>query len=209
MLKWEPQLHVIHLLNRHDRREVFEREFAEQQVNYRIWEGVTRFNPAQNINLAHKQIVRWAKENKLPYVIISEDDIMFPAPKSWKYFLSQLPDPKDFDLFLGMVYSAEIKDNRILNGFSGLTMYAVSAKFYDTFLSVPEHVHIDRHLGITAFENKYYGCHPMCCLQTGGISDNLRREMHYRPFLEDKEFLGQEGKVFDKGIWHDKSSPTI
>jgi hypothetical protein len=201
MLPFNPTLHVIHLPHRTDREERFTKEFAEQCVNFRIWDGVIAEKSGEGIRLAHQQIVRWAKENDLPYVLIAEDDIIFPALGAYDFFLSQIPDPKDFDLFLGMVYSAEIQDNRIINGFSGLTMYTVSRRFYDFFLTAENH--IDRWLGMTAYENVYLVCNPYVCLQSGGYSDNLRRQMTYDAYLENVEFYGQSGKRFRNSTWVD------
>lgn len=195
-------LNIIHLPNRTDRKEQFEKQCSEQGIVMSVWEGVTEHStPAKNINAAHRKIVQWAKDSKLPFVIIAEDDILFSAPGAWKYYLSKMPDPKDFDLFLGMVYSAEIKDGRILNGFSGLTMYAVSSEFYDFFLSIPDHVHIDRHLGQSAFEKKYFIIEPYVCLQSGGYSDNLRKEMYYEQYTNSMKFYGREGQKFYRGEW--------
>lgn len=198
-------VNIIHLPHREDRLNNLKAEAKSQKdFNYQLWEGVISTTPAKGINQSHCNIVRWAKENSLPYVIIAEDDLVFSCPDSWQYFLSKLPPPNQYDLFLGMVYSADIEDGKITNGFSGLTMYSVPAHFFDFFLSIPDHVHLDRHLGMTAFEHRYLVCEPMVCLQTGGYTDNLKREMHYKPYLDDKEFLGQPGKVFDKGVWYDK-----
>lgn len=186
------QINLIHLQHRTDREERFKKEFAEQGItDYKIWEGITTEpTSAQNINLAHKQIVRWAKENNLESVLIAEDDICFTAKGAWQYFLSQFP--KSYDLFFSMIYSAEVKDNRILNGFSGLTMYAVHSKFYDFFLSIPDHVHIDRWLGQSAFAKEYYIVPEYCTYQSGGYTDNLKRVMYYDAYLLDVKMFGRE-----------------
>lgn len=204
-LPFTTQLHVIHLQNRNDRRENFEKEFAAQGINYRLWNGITEHSTsAKNVNCAHRQIVQWAKDNNQPFVIIAEDDIVFSAPGAWQYFLSKIPDPKDFDLFFSMVYSAEIQEGRIINGFSGLTMYAVSNQFYDFFLSIPDHVHIDRHLGQFSYEKRYFIIEPYVCLQTGGMSDNLKRIMFYEAYTDSMKFYGREGQKFYRGEWIDE-----
>lgn len=204
MLPFKTQLHVINLEKRADRRERFEKEFAEEEVNYRVWPGIIADKPATGINRAHKSIVRFAKEQGLPFIIIAEDDLMWSSKGSWKYFLSKLPDHTEYDLFFSMVYNAEIKDGRIINGLSGLTMYSVSSQFYDFFLSIPDYVHIDRHLGQFSFEKRYLIIDKYVCLQTGGFSDNLRRPMHYDSYLSDAVFFGQEGKVFSNHKWVEK-----
>lgn len=55
------------------------------------------------------------------------------------------------------------------NYFTGLTLYVMSNKFYDTFLSIRSAGHIDALLrGV----GKYYVCHPMIVSQHGGKSDS-------------------------------------
>lgn len=180
-------VHIINLPKRTDRLLSVVNQSRWQGFPIKIWNGIEdKLTQAENINMAHKQIVRWAKENKLPRIIIAEDDIVFTGQNGFNYFISKIP--KSFDLFLSMVYSAEVVDNKILNGFSGLTMYVVHERFYDFFLSIPDHVHIDRWLGQSAHEKEYYVCHPYPCKQTGGYSDNLRKEMNYDVFEEKMIF---------------------
>jgi hypothetical protein len=186
-------LNLISLYRREDRLIQLAYQLKQTGAPVRLWEGVeSELNPAANINLAHRTIIQWAKDNNEPFCIIGEDDIIFSHPNSWKYFLSQMPKPEDFDLFFGMIYSAEVKENRIVNGFSGLTLYVVSAKFYDFFLSMPPHVHVDRWLGMTAHEHDYFIIDKYVAKQSGGYSDNLRMNMSYQPFEEKMTFYNGE-----------------
>lgn len=180
-------VHIINLITRQDRLISVVNQSRWQKFPVMVWTGIEgNLTQAQNINEAHKQIVRWAKEKKMPRVIIAEDDIMFTGPTGFKYFLSQIPE--SYDLFLSMIYAGEVVENKMLNGFSGLTMYVVHERFYDFFLSIPDNVHIDRWLGQFAFEKEYFVCHPYVCKQTGGYSDNLRKDMNYQLFEEKMTF---------------------
>jgi hypothetical protein len=87
-----------------------------------------------------------------------------------------------------MVYSAEIKNGRIMNGFSGLTLYTVHNRFYDEFLAANPKDHLDRHLGNTAYKNKYYICEPFVCYQSGGYSDNLMQKLDYKVYHDKMQF---------------------
>lgn len=125
-----------------------------------------------NISRAFKQIVRWAKEKKLPTVTIAEDDMRFTSSGAWKYYLDNMPG--DFDIYSGGIYAGQLFENRIVNGYSGNTLITIHEKFYDFFLSANEKDHLDRWLGNTAFENKYIVCLPFVVKQIGGYSENTK-----------------------------------
>lgn len=198
-------INIINIWRREERAKSIIQQSKEYNVPIMFWEGIEKQGEttAKNINAAHREIVQWAKDNKLSYVIIGEDDLVLSNKGAWEYYLKALKDTNDWDLYLSMVYSAEIKDNRIVNGFSGLTLYAVSERFYDTFLSIPEHVHIDRHLGTMAHEKKYLLVKPYCSLQSGGFSDNLKMNMEYSSFTDKMSFYGRENQLF-RGGWINK-----
>ena len=192
-----PILNIIHLPNRLDRLQSFMEEMQIQSIPYRVWPGVTThtaYTNHRNISIAHKNIVRDAKEKGLPYVIIAEDDIKFSCAGAWKYYLSQMP--LSFDLYCGVIYAGEVdpQTNRIVStkGMSGTnTLYTISSRFFDFFLSVDESKHLDRELGRFGNINEYYVCNPMVVFQMGGMSDNHHRELHYDEYLRDIKLYGQ------------------
>jgi len=183
-----PTLNIIHLEPRHDRLESFKQEMNNQNIMYAVWEGIIAERPWIGINKAHKQIVQYAKDENMPFVIIAEDDIKFFAEGAWKYYLSQMPE--DFDLYCGVIYDGEFdSNNRIITtkGMSGTnTLYTISRRFYDVFLNTDNSKHLDRELGTFAMRFKYYVCNPMVCKQSGGYSDNLKRKMYYDEYLLGK-----------------------
>lgn len=192
-----PILNIIHLESRMDRLQSLMEETSMQSIAYKLWPGVTthsEYTNHRNISIAHKAIVRDAKEKNLPHVIIAEDDIKFSSAGAWKYYLDNTP--KSFDLYSGLIYAGEVdpETNRIIStkGMSGTnTLYTISSRFYDFFLAVDESKHLDRELGRFGNINEYYVCNPMVCTQMGGMSDNFRREYYYDAFLENKILYGQ------------------
>lgn len=162
-------------------------ELIEQNItHYHIWDGFyDHKNVKQAISKGHHRIVQYAKDNNLPYIIVSEDDLKFTSPNSWRYFLSQIPE--SFDLFFGLIYSGNVVENRVMQGFSGgMTLYAISSRFYDTFLEQPTDTHVDRNLGNLCHLYEFKVIPEYCVEQRGGMSHNLRRDMTYEPYLIGK-----------------------
>lgn len=184
-------VNTINLLSRDDRLLSIAKQAKEQKFALRIWPGITnddQMPPYKNINKAFRLIVQDAKDNGYEYTIIMEDDCYFHSHESFKYYIDN--KPSDFDLYLGMVYSAEVEvNNRILNGYSGHTLLMVHSRFYDTWLSMPEDAHCDRWCGGWAYVYKYFVCYPYVCKQLNGYSDNKRGIYSYDTYLEGKEFI--------------------
>lgn len=161
----------------------------------RFWEGVTVSKlSGTNICKAMKLIVRYAKEMNDEMVTIAEDDCAFTQHWGWKYYLEKMPE--EFDIYSGGIYHGEVRKDetgmhRIYNGFSGMTLFTVHRNFYDTFLRADETKHIDKWLGESAFQNRYYLCHPFVTKQlTPGYSENLRRRVEsYAAYEEMWEYL--------------------
>lgn len=183
-------VNVINLEARTDRMEHFHQQSLEQNFGYRVWPGILcKGDNKRGINLAHRQIVKYAKDNELPYVIICEDDVNFFAPNAFKYFIDNIP--QDYDTFHSMIYVGTIQDNRIVSVFSGMTMFAINSRFYDFFLSLPESIHIDRELGLYANRFKFMVCPEFVCEQIAGKSDNTHTvTISYRPFLKGRKIFG-------------------
>ena len=181
-------VNCINLEKREDRLLSVSKQAKQQGFPVKFYEGISDkyLVPFKNISKAHKKIVQEAKDNSLETVTIMEDDCVFTAPNAFDYYVSKMPD--DFDIFLGMIYAGEIKEGRIMNGFSGLTFYTVHNSFYDEFLAANPNDHLDRFLGNTAYKNKYYVCEPFVCYQSGGMSDNLRIKMDYKVYHEKMNF---------------------
>lgn len=153
-------------------------------TNYEFWPAIYLPSIKASINAAHKQIVRHAMLNGLEEVCIGEDDLQFSSEKSWQYFLDN--KPVDFDIYLSMVYLGEPDEYNVVKEFTGLTLYIVSRKFYEKFLSVPDDDHLDRLLGGLG---KYVVCKPFVAKQFNGISSNTGKWEDYDHLLRNREFL--------------------
>lgn len=168
---------------------------VEQSKKYglevKFWEGITKDKfQLVNINASHRQIVADAKKRKLRYVCIAEDDFLLSAPGAWEYFIENIPN--DYDIYFGGVYSAQVKEGRILNGFSGMTLYIVHERFYDFFLNIDPKDHIDKALGTFAHKKMYRIVQPYVVYQMSGFSDNHRRETSHNAFLDDMKLFGRD-----------------
>jgi hypothetical protein len=175
-------LNIIHNQYRPDRLQTLNYELNRQEgvEIWRLWPAILDSPVCKGVSRAHKQIVQFAKDWKIPEVIIAEDDIKFPAEDGFKYFLSKKPE--DFDLYLGGIYRGEIKDGKT-DDFSGLHLYIIKQKFYDTFLSINEEKHLDTEL---KGKGDYHVCYPFAAIQYSGYSDVERAKTNFEGLLTDK-----------------------
>lgn len=176
------KLHIVHLPRRKDRKKVLLNELKEQGITqYRIWNGIEDpKNVFKGLVKAHKQVVEYAKLEKLSSILIVQDDIRFTAKGAFEYFLNNVP--ADFDLYLSSIYYGQINQDKTVNDFAGLTLFMVHERFYDTFLSLPEDGHLDRAL---ANKGKYIVCEPFVAIQHNGYSDNRKAYCNYDVYVKN------------------------
>lgn len=194
--KMDTHLHIIHLPDRMDRLQSLMAELQFQEIGeFTVLSGFKdRVANFRGISLAHKQVIRLAKRQRMPNIVIAEDDVKFTAPGAWKYFLEQLELNKEADLFMSMIYEGTIdENNRIVPsaiGFTGMTLYSVNAKFYDVFLGVKEMNNIDRELGTLAGQYDFRVCPEFCAYQMDGFSDNKQEARTYGHLLKGRKMFG-------------------
>lgn len=170
--------------NRGERLPRLMKELETQGItNYEFWEGIYLPSIKESINAAHRQIVEYARLAEFAEVVIAEDDIMFSNVGAWQYFLSQ--KPKEYDIFLGGIFNGDIDENNVVRDFTGMTLYSVHSRFYDTFLSVNPLDHIDRELGGLG---RYIVCHPMVATQYDGVSGNTGKFETYKEMQSGRTF---------------------
>lgn len=177
-------IHIIHNHERHLRYVHLMYELRRQDItDYKLWPAILdRRLICRGVSQAHKAIVQYAKDCGLSQVTIMEDDVKFPALDGYAYYLREMP--ADFDIYLGGIYQGNVDDDKtVKGGFSSLHLYTVRAKFYDTFLSVDETLHLDRGLeGLGDF----HVCYPFAAIQYNGFSDVERAPTNYHNLLHGK-----------------------
>lgn len=153
-------------------------EFVQQGiVKYKFWDAICYSDSVvSSINASHKMIVRWAKENKKPFVVIAEQDLTFTCAGAWDYFIKNKPE--SYDLYLACTYVVPISNNKVC----GFHLYCISEKFYDTFLSIPDDTHIDTYTDELGGDYKY--CYPFPALQRAGYSFNNKAFVNYNTVLQ-------------------------
>lgn len=177
------KIHILHDNQRSERLEPLLKELAAQGItDYEIIQpeiDPKKF-PFENINHAHKSLVRMAKEKGMKEICIMEDDNYFVSPNAWKYFLEN--KPKDYTVYVSATYIMPPSHN-LLTGFQ---MYFVHEKFYDLYLSVPDKVHIDN--AICDLKSNHKICYPFASLQRPGYSaNNPGHEVNYNAGCGIKE----------------------
>lgn len=155
-------------------------------TDFKFWEGMYLPSIKESINRSHKQIVQWAMDNDIDEVCIAEDDLKFFSTKSWEFYLSKKPNWWEYDIYLSMVFMGDIKPNNKVDEFTGLTMYCVSKKFYDIFLSTPSEGHLDL---LLARQGDYHVCMPFVATQFDGISGNTGKYEEYETLLQNRPRL--------------------
>lgn len=174
-------INVLHLPHRTDRLIHLTEQMQSQRANFVLHDGIQNIKPHVGISAAHRQIIRIAQAKKEPMCCVCEDDIEFSDPNAYKYFIEHLPD--NFSMYMGCIYHGEIRPDNTVRDFSSLTLYIVHEKFYDTFLSVPGDIHLDR--GLRGL-GKFVVCNPFVCKQIDGYSDNARKMTDY-----NRQHMGQ------------------
>lgn len=160
-------------------------EMRKQGIDYQIWCAVHDTSSVVTaINRSHKIIVEHAKREKLPEILIMEEDVWFPAADGFQYFLRNTPKVP-FDLYLGGCYGlnqgarnrleAEEPGALSIHNFAGLHCYIITSNYYSKFLSIPDNEHIDNQPGM----GNFFVCFPFAALQHPGWSANNRMDVDY------------------------------
>lgn len=160
---------IIHNPNRKDRLQNILEQTAEQRIKYQIWDATLNVNPIEGCHRSHRKIVQWAQATREPMVWIMEDDCVFTALSAAEEFLKKIP--AEFDIYTAGTYGQTCKynsDDGTMRRMSGTHCYIVHSRFYEKFLSLDVHEHID-----VAISNatRPHLCNPMIALQMPGISD--------------------------------------
>ena len=175
---------VLNCITLPQRRHLIKSEVDRLNIRAVLWDAVVLPNTITAISQSHKKIVRNAKICGKKLCAIAEDDCIFTSENGWNYFLENLP--QDFDIYLSSFYSGVPLEDKSLHGFSGLTCYVISERFYDTFLSLPENKNIDR--AMTGM-GKFLFCDPFVTKQRNGYSFHRKKEVNDEHYLAGRKFL--------------------
>lgn len=179
------KLNIIYDARRFEKYEPLMLELERQGIKegeFEIWPCLLLNDVVSAINKSHKMIVEDAKEKGLSEVCICEDDLFFPAQDGWQYFLRN--KPLEYDIYVAATYILPVE----LKKLCGFHLYCVSSKFYDTFLSTPNNVHIDTYFD--TIPGDYHICYPYAALQRPGFSSNNKAYTNYNAILKDEHVYG-------------------
>lgn len=166
-------VHCIHDADRKDRFKLLQKEIEEQKFEVRIWPAIKAEKPKIGISLAHKQIVRWAKEENLEEVIVMEDDCHWVVPGAFEYFLNKKPSA--YDLYLSSIMWGKIRPDNSVDDYAGNQCYFIHRRFYDTFLESHPLKDIDR---AVARKGRFIVCQPFASIQHETVSGNRVKKIH-------------------------------
>lgn len=195
-------INIIHLKERQDRYNILLKQFIKLKIAFKIWYGFKVENaPHIGISRSHKQIVAFAKNTNMPYVIIGEDDLLFTSPKAWQHYLDNMPGEDEvWDLYLGTISGGPVDEEKkeVSRDWSGLILYTVHQRFYNAFLMADENKNLDRYLsgiGYADTERRlgrkpvYKICYPIVATCVDGMSDNAKEVVsHMKYFLPYQKF---------------------
>lgn len=175
------KLYIIYDDRRFEKYPLLIKELEEQGItDYELIPAIIdKRSVVESINAGHKALVRMAKEKKMPYIAIAEDDLMFTAKGAWQYFLDNIPET--YDVYVAATYLMPLEMN-LLTGFH---LYIVHEKFYDKFLSVKDDEHIDN--AVCDLKGDYKICYPFPALQRAGFSSNSKVEVNYNNLIKEKD----------------------
>lgn len=167
--------------------ELHQQCLTQEGVDFEMWMGVYKYDSRkQNINAAHRQIVEYAKLAEWPEVAIAEDDVKFFGEGAWQFFLDN--KPITYDLYLSSIYVGDIKADSTVDYFCGFGLYIVHSRFYDTYLSVDKHEHIDRAMGGLG---TFVVCQPFIAEQYDGHSQNTGKDETYGNLMKNRKIFGK------------------
>jgi glycosyl transferase family 25 len=171
-------IYIINLQHRDDRRQHIISELAKLKIsNFQIVDGIQRDIPWLGCSESHIKCIQLAKENKLPYVLVLEDDAIF-TDNTIELLDKAFAEIQTLDwdmLFLGAnlqapttpVSSTLLK----LQGAFAAHAYIVPERFYDTILNLKLDFVIDVYSSKLMATHNIFMCNPMIAYQLPSHSD--------------------------------------
>jgi glycosyl transferase family 25 len=170
--------YIINLQHREDRRQHIISELTKLEIsNFQIVDGIQKDIPRLGCSESHIKCIQLAKENKLPYVLILEDDAVF-TDNIIEILNNAFAEIQTLDwdmLFLGAnlqapttpVSPALLK----LQGAYTTHAYIVHRRFYDIILNLELDFEIDVCYSKLMATHNIFMCNPMIAYQLPSHSD--------------------------------------
>jgi GR25 family glycosyltransferase involved in LPS biosynthesis len=150
-------------------------EMKKFPVNYEFIEGI--IDETKTCFQSQQKCIQLAKENKLPYVLVLEDDAIF-TDNSINVFETTFSELQTLDwdmFFLGANLqkpATRMSDTLLkLSGAWAAHAYMVHERFYDTILNLPHICEMDVHYHNLMPNHNIYMCDPMIAYQLPSHSD--------------------------------------
>lgn len=168
--------YIINLKHRTDRYDHITNEISNLDItSYEIIEGI--IDETKTCFQSQKKCIQLAKENKLPYVLVLEDDAIFTNDVN-DVLYSAFDELREYEwdmFFLGANLQAptvKITDSLVkLTGAYAAHAYIVHERFYDTILNLPHICEMDVHYHNLMPKHNIYMCDPMIAYQLPSHSD--------------------------------------
>lgn len=167
--------YIINLKHRVDRYNHMIEEMKKIPISYEFVDGI--IDETKTCFQSQKKCIRLAKENKLPYVLVLEDDAVF-TENVIDVFQKTFKEIQTFNwdmFFLGANLQSPAKrvsDSVLqLTGAYAAHSYVVHERFYDTILNLPHICEMDVHYHNLMPKHNIYMCDPMVAYQLPSYSD--------------------------------------
>lgn len=201
----------INLDHRKDRKDNVEKQLADYNWNYTRFPAIQHENGRIGCTLSHLQLLTYAKNQNLPYIVIIEDDIVFTKPKTFMLSLDKfMENNHNYDVLLlaGNIVPPykEIGSYAIKVDFCQTTTgYMVQNHYYDKLINNIEtgmnhllkypnmHVQFAIDKWWTKLQNidNWYFIVPATVTQAQDYSDIEQKVVNYHSYMLDirKEWL--------------------
>jgi GR25 family glycosyltransferase involved in LPS biosynthesis len=196
-----PEIYCINLKIRNEKRNQMKKQFKRRKLNVKFHIVELHQNPKMGCINSHFEIIKKAKEKKLPYVLILEDDAKFLKG------LNSIPTPPDdWDmLYLGGYIKerfSELNSNWDCISSWCTHAYIIHSRIYDQVLDNfdswakkqdPDKVAIDEYYIDFIHQNKKsYIVKPQMIVQFDGYSDIDKNNNKWKNFDWDNHLLNEK-----------------
>ncbi len=194
----------INLKEREDRKSHVESELNKLGWKYTRFDAVKTKSGRVGCSMSHLKLLKMAKNKKLPYIVIIEDDIQFKDIELFKKLFNNFMNSKlEYDVFLlaGNLRHPAIKITesivRVYKSFT-TTGYIVKSHYYDKMIkNIEESINklllnenngynaIDTYLMKLQLIDKWYISYPRTVTQKPDWSDIENKQVNYDKVMLD------------------------